>query len=267
MGAGDEPSAERRHLIRAGLSGLGAGIVTLTGLRSLHGDPGPGQVAAPHLIRPPGAVPEKDFLARCIRCGTCMKACPSNTLQPIGFQIGLSGFFSPGLTPRRGACLAQCNLCGQVCPTGAIRPLALEEKIWAKVGTAYVLRHKCLTWEFGRRCLVCDEVCPYNAVEFKNVPGIPVAVPFVNENRCSGCGFCELHCPVQAQAAIVVEPMGALRLPDGSFRDHGQRAGLTLELRAPGTAVQEPGYGTAPAPLPADATPGETAPLPPGFTR
>ena len=28
-------------------------------------------------LRPPGALPEKDFLAACTRCGQCVQACPT----------------------------------------------------------------------------------------------------------------------------------------------------------------------------------------------
>ena len=107
----------RRKVIRAGVSGAGAAIITLTSLNHLHGN------LAPILIRPPGALPEKDFLARCIRCGECMKACPTNTLQPVALVAGFSAFFSPKITPRRGPCEPLCNVCGHVCPTGAIRAL------------------------------------------------------------------------------------------------------------------------------------------------
>jgi len=120
-------SENRRKLIWAGVSGLGAGVVSLTDMKSLHQDNALGNIIPAELIRPPGALPEKDFLARCIRCGECMKACPSNTLQPIGLAAGFSAFFSPKITPSKSPRETLCNVCGQVCPTGAIRPLPVEE--------------------------------------------------------------------------------------------------------------------------------------------
>jgi len=246
--------ADRRQFVYSGITGIITAMLMYTGLYHLHGKPGPGTILSPSLIRPPGALPEPEFLDRCIRCGECMKACPTNTLQPIGLAAGVSGWFSPVVVPRRGPCEVQCNVCGQVCPTGAIRALPTDEKTWAKIGTAYVIRHKCLAWEFDRKCLVCDEVCPYNALEFRQIPGHSVAVPFVNENRCSGCGFCEHHCPVQAQAAIVVEPMGDIRLSRGSTREAAVDAGLSLTIRSKGT-------------LPTiEIKKEEESGLPPGFT-
>ena len=250
---------ERRKLIKAGVSGMGAALITLTSLKHLPIDTRPGCITYPELIRPPGALPESDYLARCIRCGECMKACPTNTLQPIGLTAGFSAFFSPKITPRRGPCEPSCNVCGQVCPTGAIRALSLEEKTWAKVGTAHILRHKCLAWEFGKKCLICDEFCAYNAVEFKMVPEIPIAVPFVNESKCSGCGLCEHHCPVQAKAAIVVEPMGALRLKNESYRKRGLEVGLSLDVR------QDKDQG--PAIYEWDSFSSGEPGLPPGFSK
>ena len=31
-------------------------------------------------LRPPGALDERDFLARCIKCGRCIEACPYKAL-------------------------------------------------------------------------------------------------------------------------------------------------------------------------------------------
>ena len=131
------------------------------------------------LIRPPGALPEAEFLANCIRCGECMKACPTNTLQPIWFKAGLEGIFTPVMLPRLAACAVNCNVCGKVCPTGAIRDLPLIEKNHAKTGTAWINRQNCLVWERDKKCLVCDEVCPYGAVSFQPVPDRNNAAPFV----------------------------------------------------------------------------------------
>jgi polyferredoxin len=43
------------------------------------------------LIRPPGALPETEFLRTCIRCGECMKSCVTNTLQPSFWESGADG--------------------------------------------------------------------------------------------------------------------------------------------------------------------------------
>jgi ferredoxin-type protein NapF len=254
-------SPSRRHWLAAGLGGMGAAAVTLTGAEHLLGSPGLAHLLPPSLIRPPGARPEADFLARCIRCGACLRACPTNTLQPLGLLTGLSGFYSPVVTPSLGPCEPRCNACGQVCPTGAIRPLPPADKLWAKIGTAQVLRHKCLAWEYDRPCLVCDETCPYDAVEFRRVAGLKVAVPFVVEERCSGCGFCEHHCPVTAQAAIVVEPMEALRLASGAFEQRARELGLSLRIRTDATG---PPPGSPPW-SPEGGPPGGS--LPPGFSE
>ena len=135
-----------------------------------------------------------------------------------------------------------CTVCTRVCPTGAIRELPASDKIWAKIGTAYVIKHKCIAWEFSQECLVCDEVCPFDAVELKKVDGIDVPVPFVDESRCNGCGFCEFHCPVQASSAIVVGPMNALRLADGSYKREAARMGysFTMEEHRPHEAEAIP---------------------------
>jgi MauM/NapG family ferredoxin protein len=226
----------------------------MLGLNSLQQPAAVGMIRPSALIRPPGAVPEEDFLRLCLRCGACMQACPSNGLQPTYFLAGLAGMFSPVLVPRRGPCAAACNACGQVCPSRALRRLPLEEQQRAKTGTALVLRQKCLAWEEGKRCVVCQEVCPYGSISLRSLPGQQVPVPFVKAERCFGCGACECHCPV-ASPAIVVDAEGALRLRQGSYIEAAREAKLTLELAPKDAKDLLPG-GEA---LPEGA-------LPPGFT-
>lgn len=179
------------------------------------------------LIRPPGALPEELFLDRCLRCGLCMRVCMSHTIQPSFLQGGLNGIWTPRLDLRIAPCEKHCNRCGHVCPTGAIRPLSQEERIYAKIGTAVILRERCLVWEQDRICLVCDEICPYDAIEFREVEGM--RRPFVTENRCNGCGYCEHKCPVQGESAIIVVRMGELRLQRGSYKEEARARGLVFE--------------------------------------
>ena len=37
--------------------------------------------ANPLILRPPGALEEKEFLKHCIKCGLCVEACPFDTLK------------------------------------------------------------------------------------------------------------------------------------------------------------------------------------------
>jgi len=234
----------RRGLLSAGALGL------VTGL-TVRVDAGR---AAPRdrLIRPPGALPEPLFLDRCLRCGLCMSVCMSHTIQPSLWEAGLEGIWSPRLDLRLAPCEKHCNRCGQVCPTGAIRPLSLEERTHAKIGTAILLKERCLVWEQDKTCLVCDEICPYDAIEFREVEG--KRRPFVTESRCNGCGYCEHKCPVQGESAIVVARMGEIRLERGSFVEEARARGFVFEGSR--EEVQSPS--------PFQPQEGE---LPPGFLR
>ena len=167
-----------------------------------------------HLIRPPGAQNEAEMLARCVRCGQCLKVCLTNGLQPALWEAGLYGLYTPKLVSRMGYCAYSCNLCGQVCPTGAIPNLPLTVKQAATLGTAFLNRSRCIPYTEGTDCLVCEEHCPVSpkAITFldqevTNLQGekVKVKLPVVNPDRCIGCGHCEHVCPVGGAAAIRVK--------------------------------------------------------------
>lgn len=182
----------------------------------------------PELIRPPGSIPEEQFLDTCIRCGNCMRICITNTIQPCSLGTELRSLWSPRLIQRLAPCEATCNLCGQICPTQAIRNLPLSEKIVAKIGTSYIDRRRCLSWEHDRLCLICDEQCPYDAIELIDVDGLKR--PIVYEHKCSGCGMCESKCPVEGKSAIVVLPVGEIRLKTESYIKESERLNLDMKL-------------------------------------
>ncbi len=206
-----EFNPSRRGLIFSAFGGLFAGLMagSASAVEKVHDK----------RLRPPGALVEKDFLDACLRCGECMKVCPTKGIQPAGLEAGVEGMFTPILVPRVGGCEERCNLCGQVCPTGAIRRLPLEEKQYATIGNAIIERNRCIAWEQLKVCLICDEVCPYDAIEFKMVTDEKGTLqrPFVIEDKCVGCGQCEMGCPVNGPAAIHVTPINEVRKNKGSY--------------------------------------------------
>ena len=204
---------------RAVLGGMLAGVsFPLLGRLDgrLHG------VSDARLIRPPGSLPEKDFLNLCQRCGLCMKVCPTNVINPALSEAGMAGFWTPNLIMIQGYCEYTCTLCGGVCPTGAIRKLSGKEKIErpVRIGSAHIDRGRCLPWSGNGPCIVCEEHCPTSpkAIYFKKdvVAGpdgteTKVQLPYVDLKRCVGCGICEFKCPVRGRAAIRVISAGESR--------------------------------------------------------
>ncbi|ADH85404.1 4Fe-4S binding protein [Desulfurivibrio alkaliphilus] len=209
----------RRRLVGAAVAGMA--MVPLMRVGNL-----PEARANPKLIRPPGSVPEKEFLSRCVKCGECMKVCLTGGLQPTLLEAGVEGLWTPLLVPRMGYCEYHCTLCGQVCPTGAIRRLSVEEKTEVKIGLAMFDRNRCLPWAYGIPCIVCEEVCPtpkkaiwFEEVEVLNRDGEPVRVqrPHVDLELCIGCGICETLCPVTDKPAIYVTSIGESRSRDNQL--------------------------------------------------
>jgi len=160
-------------------------------------------------LRPPGSLPEGAFLKTCLRCGACMKVCPTGGLQPAFLEKGVEGLWTPILVPRVGHCEYHCTLCGQVCSTGAIRRLSRGEKASFTIGLAVIDTNRCLPYAHDLPCLVCEEVCPTSpkAVTLvRETGGRRPPRPRVESSRCVGCGICEAKCPVEGRAAINVLP-------------------------------------------------------------
>lgn len=217
----------RRQLLSAGAAGAGAVLL-------FHTHPlGEKRSFNPQLVRPPGSLAEDDFLGKCIRCGECMKVCPTNAIHPTLLEAGLQGMWTPVLKTAIGYCEYECTLCSQVCPTGAIRPLDLAEKQKIRIGLAYFDRNRCLPYAYARNCIVCEEHCPlpkkaiwFEETEVRTPSGerISVKQPRVDPDLCIGCGICSNKCVIKGNPAVLVSSVAESRNPDN---------GVLLEMSDP----------------------------------
>ncbi len=194
----------RRHLVTSA-------AISVAGAALFHSQ---GKLEHPdvRLLRPPGAT-EGHILSTCLRCGICVRACPTNIIQPAGTEFGLERLWTPVLVPESGYCEFNCNTCGQVCPVEAIPALTLESKQTAVIGKAYIDQNHCLAWSDHKLCMVCEEMCPLpekaitltdlDVIEFDGTKR-SIRVPQVDRGKCIGCGVCENKCPVIGEAAIRV---------------------------------------------------------------
>jgi ferredoxin len=246
-GFNDPPTGEtplgRRGFLSL-LAGSGAGIAAggaaAAGTRMLGARLDDPKAFRP--VRPPGSVPEREFLDMCIRCGECFKVCPNNVLHPEGFQQGLEGLWAPMVVADWAGCESSCSACGQVCPTGAIRALPLAEKKVARMGLAIVDTNACLPFANREACQLCVDECHaagYHAIEFTQVhtevddAGQPVEAtgylaPVVIADKCVGCGLCQTRCyginaaekTLLKKSAIIIEAGAGKedRLLTGSYR-------------------------------------------------
>ncbi len=161
------------------------------------------RTAGANVLRPPGALDEKDFLAACIRCFQCGSVCPNQCIQFKGVEDGPAEAYTPYIRPREQACIL-CMRCTEVCPTDALTPIAddpVEIMRHVHMGTAHVREDLCYSYA-DRSCGVCYYACPLPNKALKLIAG---ARPVVIEEGCVGCGNCERAC-IHLPQAIRIAP-------------------------------------------------------------
>jgi ferredoxin len=169
----------------------------------------------PGLLRPPGALSERDFLAACIRCYRCQDACEPGAIQFFTESDG-ELFHTPYVDPAKAGCTL-CNKCGPACPTGALQ--AFDDFAQVDMGSVELRENLCLSYkakairqeqelfvQLGRDpmevaaegerrgpCGECFMFCPLRNRAITLAPGQFLA-PLVFTEHCVGCGMCEEIC-------------------------------------------------------------------------
>lgn len=185
------------------------------------------------VLRPPAAIEENDFIAACIKCGSCVQACPYDTLilakPEVDIPIG-TPYFIPRIIP--------CYMCVDVpcvpaCPTNAldISKLIPESKEElpenmdinrSDMGLAVIDEKSCIAF-WGIQCDACYRVCPLigEAITLdyernERTGKHAFLKPVVNPDVCTGCGMCE-HACVTEKASIFVLPRAIAEGKSGNF--------------------------------------------------
>lgn len=206
--ASEQPYDPDRRQALASIAGA-VGFVALAGIEPVR------RRQPERMIRPPGAR-LTEFTSKCMRCGECVRVCPTQGLQPSLLEGGWQNLYTPRLVPRLGYCSFSCTACIETCPTGAIPPMMLADKQSTPLGLASINTDRCLPWAYNTICSVCEEMCPLaeKAIslieeEYFSEDGVVMIMkkPVVNRDLCIGCGICEYHCPAGGEAAIQIQTL------------------------------------------------------------
>lgn len=180
-------SKKSRRLFISSLTGLSLGVLA---------SPIKKRAGEETAIKPPSALPDSDFYLSCIRCGSCISACPTNILYQQS-EVNLLTFLAPTVDFSESYCLPECTRCGDVCPSGALNKFTLQEKKSLIMATVSVEYEKCLLYR-QKECTLCQQYCEYGAVSYQKQPPLMTPVPVFDKEKCVGCAACKIVCPENA---------------------------------------------------------------------
>lgn len=185
--------------------------------------------ASPLVLRPPGALPEEQFLDACIKCGLCAEACVNResnknrdgTQREGTIKMAKGGdhrlIGTPYFIPTEVPCYMCDDIpCVPVCPSGALdmKSLLNEKKELdinkAEMGLAIVHKESCVAY-WGLQCDACYRACPLldealtlDYQKNERTGKHAFLLPVVHSDICTGCGLCEKACITEKPAIFVL---------------------------------------------------------------
>ncbi|MCP4042233.1 MAG: 4Fe-4S dicluster domain-containing protein [Gammaproteobacteria bacterium] len=121
----------------------------------------------------------------CLGCAQpCVKVCETGIIRIHPRGHAFAGM--PYLAFENGGCTF-CNECIKQCPLDTRKRPGTR-----RLGDGVLDRVNCVAWS-GRICMTCQLTCTYRAIDMDSNNR-----PSINNDSCSGCGFCVGVCPVNA---------------------------------------------------------------------
>ncbi len=185
-------------------------------------------------LRPPGALPEADFIYGCIKCGLCVQICPVQAIKLAGIKEGLA-YGTPYIDVRAQACDFSCDSiqCVETCPTAVLyfkqfkrageKAIAEYDKLHGqdknynpfpvqiqamksivKMGFAKINESTCLAYQ-GKGFKGTPRGKDFKGINRSPYTGEPKATP-VSEKVYDEkiCNLCVKECPI-GETAIIME--------------------------------------------------------------
>jgi hypothetical protein len=175
------------------------------------------------LLRPPSALEESDFLARCVVCGECTSAASAKDVCSALLGQSFEGLWTPVVVPRIGYCEPSCVCVRRFvrwAPFGRLLP-GPRAGLWASMPTADPS-------ESARPSMIATAVClrlwpPIASSVKSGVPLLPklctcgrprsstshgnarqIKQPYLDPTLCVGCDAREYACPVHDRPGVYV---------------------------------------------------------------
>ncbi len=136
-------------------------------------------------VRPPYGSNESFFQSECPECieKPCVTACDEKIIVVTPEGVPALNFAQNGCT--------FCEACALVCESNA---LSLEHSAYSnKINALFRISTEACIAHHGVICASCKEPCIDDAILFNGLFN-----PVIDEERCTGCGFCLSRCPTQA---------------------------------------------------------------------